>query len=172
MKSFIPNMYKKNIFDINYDKLKQSGINTLIFDLDNTIALLDEEEIPKEVFSLFEKLKKKFKLVIVSNNTKKRIEPFCKPFNTEFVSFALKPLSYGFIKIRKKLKNKKSEMAMIGDQLMTDVFGGNLYGIYTILVDPLGKKDLKITTFNRFLERKIIKKLSKKGVLERGKYYD
>ena len=60
---------------------------------------------------------------------------------------------------------------MIGDQLMTDVFGGNRFGCYTILVDPLGKKDLKITSLNRTLEKMVIKKLSKKGILERGKYY-
>ena len=66
---------------------------------------------------------------------------------------------------------KKEEMCMVGDQLMTDVFGGNRFGCYTILVDPLGKKDLKITSLNRTLENMIIKKLSKKGILERGKYY-
>ena len=55
---------------------------------------------------------------------------------------------------------------------MTDILGGNRFGIYTILVDPLGKKDLKITTFNRFLENRIIKKLSKRNILKRGKYYE
>ena len=54
---------------------------------------------------------------------------------------------------------------------MTDILGGNRFGIYTILVDPLGKKDLKITSLNRYLEKKKIKKLSKRNILERGKYY-
>lgn len=172
MKKYIPNMYKKNILDINYDLLKEKGIKCLIFDLDNTIALIDENEIPKKVLELFEKLKKSFKLVIVSNNTKKRIEPFCKPFETPFVSFALKPFTFGFSKIKKMFKFNKNEMCIIGDQLMTDILGGNKFGIYTVLVDPLGKKDLKITTLNRFLEKKKISKLTKMNILERGKYYE
>ena len=45
-------------------------------------------------------------------------------------------------------------MCMIGDQLITDILGANKFGIYTVLVDPLGEKDLKITTFNRFIEHK------------------
>ena len=55
---------------------------------------------------------------------------------------------------------------------MTDIFGGNRYKCFTILVDPLGKKDLKVTFVNRFIENRIINHLSKKGILERGKYYE
>ncbi|MGN1000341.1 MAG: YqeG family HAD IIIA-type phosphatase [Bacilli bacterium] len=171
MDNFIPNMYKKDILDIDYEKLKNLGIKCLIFDLDNTIALIDEKTIPSRVEELFKDIKKDFRLVIISNNTKKRISAFCEPFDTPFVSFAMKPLTCGFSKIKKKYGLKKEEMCMIGDQLMTDVLGGNIFGIYTILVDPLGKKDLKITSVNRFFENKIITKLAKMNILERGKYY-
>ena len=171
MDKYIPNMYKKSILDIDYDKLNDNGIKCLIFDLDNTIALIDENKIPNEVEQLFNKLSKKFTLVIISNNFKKRIIKFCEPFNAPFVSFAMKPLTFGFNKIKNKYTFEKKEMCMIGDQLMTDILGGNRFGIYTILVDPLGKKDLKITSLNRYLEKKKIKKLSKRNILERGKYY-
>ncbi len=171
MDNFIPNMYKKDILDIDYERLKNLGIKCLIFDLDNTIALIDEETIPTKVEELFKKIKKDFQLVIISNNTKKRISVFCEPFDTPFVSFAMKPLTFGFSKIKRKYGLEKEQMCMIGDQLMTDVLGGNIFGIYTILVDPLGKKDLKITSVNRFFENKIITKLAKMNILERGKYY-
>ena len=171
MDKYIPNMYKKSILDIDYDKLKSLGIKCLIFDLDNTIALIDEHKIPKNVEKLFKKLNEDFCVVIISNNYRKRISAFCEPFNTPFVSFAMKPLPFGFKKVKHKYNFEKSEMCMIGDQLMTDILGGNSFGIYTILVDPLGKKDLKITSINRMLENKKIKKLSKLNILERGKYY-
>lgn len=172
MNNYIPNMYKKNIIEIDYSKLKEIGITCLIYDLDNTLGLIDEKVIPDEIKNLLNDLKKDFEVVIISNNKKKRIEKFCKPLNTRFVSFALKPLPFGFMKIKKELNLEKKQMCMIGDQLMTDILGANKYGIHTILVDPLGKKDLKITTFNRYLENKIIKKLSEKNILERGKYYE
>ena len=38
MEKFIPDMYQKNIYDINYDLLKKKGIKCLLFDLDNTIV--------------------------------------------------------------------------------------------------------------------------------------
>jgi HAD superfamily phosphatase (TIGR01668 family) len=172
MNNYIPNMYKKSISDIDYSSLKQKGINTLLFDLDNTIALIDEKQLPESVKKLFSKLKDDFKLIIVSNNFKNRIEAFCKPFDTDYISFAMKPLPFCFKKISKKYNIKKESMCMKGDQLITDILGANRFGIYTVLVDPLGEKDLKITTFNRFIENKKMKKLTKLGILERGKYYD
>ena len=62
-------------------------------------------------------------------------------------------------------------MVMIGDQIVTDILSGNKFKIMTILVDPLGKKDLKITGLNRAIETKIIKYYNKRGLFERGKYY-
>lgn len=172
MDNYIPNMYKKTIVDIDYLKLKDMGISCLIFDLDNTIALIDEEKVSSQTKKLLDELKKDFTVVIASNNVKKRIKAFCEPFDVPYISFAMKPFPFGFSKIKRKYKLKKKNMCMIGDQLMTDILGGNSYGIFTILVDPLGQKDLKITTINRYLENQKIKKLSRLNILERGKYYD
>ena len=63
-------------------------------------------------------------------------------------------------------------MVMIGDQLVTDIASANKFRIKSILVDPLGKKDMKVTFFNRMYENMIIKRYMKKGVFERGKYYE
>ena len=163
MKKYIPSMYKKSIFDINYDKLKSIGIKCLIFDLDNTIALIDTKLIPEEVKTLFIKLKKDFNIVIISNNTKKRISMFCDPIDTTFVSFALKPLTFGFRKIKNKFNYKKEQMCMIGDQLMTDVLVAKRLGLYTILVEPIHlHSDENSTKFNRRLERFVVKQLKKR----------
>ena len=63
-------------------------------------------------------------------------------------------------------------MMMIGDQLVTDVLSGKLYGINTTLVEPLGKKDLKITGLNRMIENSIINKYEKKEIFKRGSFYE
>ena len=63
-------------------------------------------------------------------------------------------------------------MVIIGDQIVTDIFAGNRFRIKTILVDPLGDKDLKITMLSRKLENYVINKYSKRGYFERGKYYE
>ncbi len=172
MHIYVPNMYKQDIFKINYKKLKQKGIKYLIFDLDNTIALIDERKTPKKTKTLFDQLKKDFTVLIISNNTKKRVQEYSDQLEVDFISMAMKPFPKGFIQIKRKYKCEKKEMCMIGDQLMTDILSGNAYHIFTILVDPLGKKDLKITAINRWMERKVLVRLKKKNLFEKGSYYD
>ena len=171
MAKYIPDIYQRTITDIDYGRLKELGIKCLIFDLDNTIALIDENSISTSTKKLFEKLRKDFVITIVSNNFEKRISSICNPINTPYVSFAMKPFGFGFKKIQRDFNLKKEEMCIIGDQLMTDILGGNRFGIYTVLVDPMAQKDLKVTSINRRIEREKIKKLTKMKILERGKYY-
>lgn len=172
MAYFKPDIYQKTIFDINYEKLKAEGIKCLVFDLDNTLGLIDEKKCPKEAKKLLKKLKKNFYIYISSNNTRKRIEPYVEDLEIEGESFSLKPLPKGLIRIRKRCKVKREEIAMIGDQIVTDIFSGKLYGVKTILVDPLGVKDLKITGLNRKIEGLIVKRYEKKDIFKKGSYYE
>lgn len=168
---FRPKMYKKNIFEIDYNKLKQIGITCLVFDLDNTLGLIENKRCPRNTKKLIKELQKDFLVLISSNNTKDRIEPYLKDLGVGGVAFSLKPLTRGLRKIKKNYNLKKKEMCMIGDQIVTDVLSGNKFKIYTVLVDPLGEKDLKITGLNRKIEAKIVARYEKKGLFERGKYY-
>ncbi len=166
-----PTIYQKSIYDISYEKLKKKKIRALIFDLDNTVARIDQDHCPEKSKALISKLKKDFDVFLLSNNTKRRVEPYRNECEVEAVCNALKPSSRGLKKIMKK-GYSKNEMILIGDQLVTDILAGKLFSIPTILVDPLGEKDLKITKLNRFIEKKILKKYKKKNILERGKYYE
>lgn len=167
MKFYIPKMYQKNIFSINYDYLKEKGIKYLIFDLDNTLGLIDEEICNEKTKDFINKLSIDFKIIIASNNNFKRVNTFAKDLNTSIISFALKPSGKVYRHMKKQYTKNMNEVCIIGDQITTDIITGNRFGIYTILVDPLGKKDLKITSFNRYLEEKFMKKIN----LKRGEYY-
>lgn len=164
-------MYKKNIFEIDYKKLKKDGIKCLIFDLDNTLGLIEHEKCPEETRKLIKKLEKDFLIFISSNNTQQRVDPYLEDLGIKGVAWSLKPSTRSLRKIRKNEKLKKDEMVMIGDQIVTDILAGKRYKIKTILVDPLGKKDLKITGLNRLIENKIVKYYEKRDLFERGKYY-
>lgn len=167
-----PSMYKKNIKEINYSKLKEQGIKCLLFDLDNTIVNYYNPIVDKETINFFKDLKKDFIIYIFSNSPKKRVLKINKYLNLNVVSFALKPLSFNFKKVIKKHNLKNDEVVIIGDQLMTDIKGGNTAKIMTILVDPIEEKELTITKFNRILEKYQLNKLSKSNQLKRGKYYE
>ena len=168
---FKPNIYKKNIFEIDYSKLKKEGIKCLVYDLDNTLGLISHKNCPDETKELLNKLREDFIVVISSNNTRSRLKPYLEELNIDGVSWSMKPSIRSLIVIKNKFKLKKKEMCIIGDQIVTDILAGNRYRIKTILVDPLGEKDLKITGLNRKIEAKIVKRYEKRGLFERGKYY-
>ncbi|MBR2678679.1 MAG: YqeG family HAD IIIA-type phosphatase [Bacilli bacterium] len=169
---FKPKIYQKNIFDINYKELKTEGIKCLIFDLDNTLGLISHKNCPDDTKELINKLKKDFIVIIISNNTRKRLKPYLEELGIDGVAWSMKPSIKGLIRVKAKYKLKKKEMCIIGDQIVTDVLAGNRYHIKTILVDPLGEKDLKITGLNRKIESRIVKHYEKRGIFERGKYYE
>lgn len=173
MDNFVPDMYQKSVFTINYNKLKSNGIKCLLFDLDNTLVPPSINEPTDKVKELFIELKDMgFKIIIVSNSGKKRLAPFKEQLHVDCSASSMKPSKKKFIKIMNLLNYNISEIAMIGDQFMTDILGGNRVGIFTILVNPISKKDFYFTVPNRKLESFIVKKLSKKGLFTRGVYYE
>ena len=103
MDKYIPKMYKKDIFDVNYDKLRKNKIKCLMFDLDNTLLGVHNNTPTKKTCALIRKLKDSFKVFVVSNNSrKKRLSEVSSNLDIECVGFAMKPFSKGF----KKIKNK------------------------------------------------------------------
>lgn len=170
MKRFIPNIYKKSIFEINYKKLKEQNIKVLLFDFDNTIIEKGNKIVNKKTITLFNKLKKDFLIYVVSNslNTKK-LNIVCKKLEIPFIGNSRKPLKKGYKKLKfKGIKN--NQIAMIGDQLITDIWGANRMGYISILIDPMTNNELIWTKLTRVLEKLVFKINNKK--IERGNYYD
>ncbi len=172
LKRFIPDVYQENIFTINYKKLKKTGIKCLLFDLDNTISPAKEVVLYEETKKLFNKLKKDFKIILFSNNFPKRVSLFGDYYDVDIACLSLKPFSYKYKYILRKYNLNKNEVAAIGDQLLTDIQGGNKIGITTILVNPMTEIDETETWLNRQIEKKIFKKFEEKNILIKGKYYD
>jgi HAD superfamily (subfamily IIIA) phosphatase, TIGR01668 len=173
MNKYIPNMYQKDIYNINYKLLKEKNIKCLLFDLDNTIVPGHVKKAEQKTKDLFMKLKKEgFRVFIFSNSPSHRLKPFKDFLEVEVNALSLKPLQFSFKKIINKTGLKKEEIAIIGDQLLTDIIGGNKAGIFTILIDPITVKDQFVTKFNRKKENKILDELKKEGLFLKGRYYE
>lgn len=174
MDRFMPDVYQKSIFTINYDKLKKEGIKCLLFDLDNTIAPVHCSEVDEKVKQLMERLDEiGFKLIIFSNSKKPRIKPFKDALNIDASASSKKPLKMKYKKVMQLYHFKDTEIACIGDQILTDVLGANRMGFVSILVNPVSTIDLLGTRIiNRPIERKILKYFAKKGIFTKGNYYD
>ena len=165
---FEPNFYFENIYKVDYKKLKKNNIKNLLIDLDNTIVKPDSKKFTKKEINHLKKLQKDFLVIIFSNSPKKRVSNFTKNTNINYNYTSLKPSHIGFNKVFKKYNLKKEETAIIGDQILTDVLGGNTYNITTVLLKPLVTKDFIITKPNRFIENIIFKKLEKKDIFKRS----
>ena len=166
LKNFLPSEYVKSIFHINPEKLKEQGIKGIITDLDNTLVEWDRPSATPELIEWFEQMKKhNIKIMIVSNNNEKRVKAFCDPLEISFIHKARKPLGSAFRQSIKAMGIKREEAVFIGDQLLTDVLGGNRAGIYTILVVPVTQSDGFFTRFNRAVERRIMATFKRKGLI-------
>jgi len=167
LKHFLPNQHVKSILDIHPKDLQEKGIKGIITDLDNTLVEWDRPNATPRVIKWFEEMKKnQIKVTIVSNNNEKRVKSFSDPLDIAFIFRAKKPLSLAFHRAAKQMNIKKEETVVIGDQLLTDVLGGNRGGFHTILVVPVAQTDGIATKFNRMVERKILNWFRKKGMLQ------
>lgn len=167
LKLFLPSEHVKSIFDITPQVLIDQGIKGIITDLDNTLVEWDRPSATPKLIEWFEEMKKHGILVtIVSNNNEKRVKSFSDPLKIPFIFQARKPMGRAFRRAIKEMNIQKEETVVIGDQLLTDVFGGNRNGFHTILVVPVAQSDGFFTKFNRKVERRILSVLRKKGMLD------
>lgn len=172
MDLLIPDIYQKSIYSINYKKLKKNGIKCLLFDLDNTLVTYKETVPDSKLKELFAHLEEYFKVIIISNSNKKRLTPFKEKLNVDVAFSSKKPLKKKYKKILEIYKFNDSEIACIGDQLLTDILGANRMGFTSILVNRIASQEVITTRINRFFEKFFLKKLAKKNILVMGEYYD
>lgn len=158
-----PREYVDNVRKISIDLLKKNNIKGLILDVDNT--LIDfSKNMPDGTKEWINKVKEQgIKCCILSNSNKlEKVSNVAKELDIPFIYFAKKPLKFGFNKAKKMLNLQSTEIAVVGDQIMTDVIGANRSKMFSILVKPIEEKDYLITKIKRPLENIIIRRYLKK----------
>lgn len=153
-----PDVKLDKITDITYEMLKKRGIGALILDVDNTMSTHHGMKLCDGLLEWISDMRLHgIKLLILSNSTKKRVEPFAKKIGLDYISLGLKPLFTGYVRSLKRLNAKRKYTAIVGDQIFTDVLGGNLCGITTILLTPIKPETSLRFRFKRKLERIVFK---------------
>ncbi|WP_257346117.1 YqeG family HAD IIIA-type phosphatase [Pseudalkalibacillus decolorationis] len=166
IKRFLPNEHVPSIFDIDANVLLEKGIKGIITDLDNTLVEWDRPEATPELIKWFAMLKEKgLHVTIVSNNNEHRVRSFSYPLNIPFIYRARKPMTKAFKRAAKNMELQHNQVVVIGDQIFTDVLGGNRLGLYTILVVPVAKSDGMATKLNRYMERHLLEWMKRKGLI-------
>ncbi|MDD4036687.1 MAG: YqeG family HAD IIIA-type phosphatase [Bacilli bacterium] len=138
MKLLEPDIYIDKITNLKVDFLKEQGIKGLLIDIDSTVMGRNYELIDNIKGWIKEMKKNNIKVFFVSNTHNKRKKKIMRQkLNSEVIIRAYKPLSRGFKEAMQKLNLTNKEVAVIGDQLFTDILGGNILGCYTVMVSPL-----------------------------------
>lgn len=173
MKKFLPNKYFNSIYDIDFNKLKAAGIKVVASDLDNTLVPHYEKVPDQKVYDLVNKIKQfGLEFVILSNNKEERVKGFADALGVDYYFGSKKPLKKNFLKIFKKYNVSANQVCLIGDQIMTDVWGANRLGVISIYVEPLAQKDIFYTKINRIFERRVKANLTKKNLFKDGEFYE
>lgn len=162
-----PHLYYSSIYTIDLDNIKSLEIKGLIIDLDNTILPHQHLIVSEEIKSWFKNLiERGFKVCVISNNSVNKVKKIAAKLQVPFIFNAVKPLPWSFRKATKILSLDKKYIAIVGDQMFTDILGGNWFGIFTILVKPMNPYEHWWTRKLRRLQKKLLNRFISKGELK------
>ncbi|GAB6274677.1 MAG: YqeG family HAD IIIA-type phosphatase [Peptococcaceae bacterium] len=165
---FYPRLFVSSLPELDLKHLLRLGIKGILLDLDNTIIPRCTESCSPEIIDWLNKLRGcGFKLCIISNNKSARVKMLAGELEVPAVHYAFKPFKRAFCQALSLLKTAPEETAVIGDQIFTDILGGNRLGLFTILVVPLNGKEHWLTQLiNRRLEKALMAYWQKKQLTQ------
>lgn len=163
MQLLYPHQHLESIFELDVAALRSRGIRGLIADMDNTLVPWSDRAVYPRLAAWLAELKDQgFRLCIVSNNTPERGGRLARDLDIPAIWYAIKPRRRAFRRALQIMDLQAPEAAVIGDQIFTDVLGGNRLGLHTILVTPLSDREFVWTRLMRRLERIVLNHLRRR----------
>lgn len=157
---FKPKHILNSVTDITPAFLKENDIKALLLDVDNTLSVAHANKTLREGVPewLSDMRENDIPMLILSNAKKKRAQRFADSVGLDVVGLAAKPLPFGYFRAVKKLKLKRKNVAIVGDQIFTDVMGGSLAGVKTVLVTDITPEDKTFFKIKRYFEQIMLKR--------------
>lgn len=163
IEKYRPRARMHSIYDITPDYLRERGIEGLVLDIDNTLTTYGCRAPEPHTTAWIETMRQAgIKLCILSNGGRERVSQYNESLRLPFRFRAMKPRRGGFAWAAEQMELPPARIAVIGDQLFTDVAGGNAAGMYTILTDPFAEDEMWLVRLKRILERPILRRLEGK----------
>jgi HAD superfamily phosphatase (TIGR01668 family) len=161
---FHPRLIVDKFQDIKLNILAENGIKGIILDIDNTLVPQHMKEADENAVKWIEMVKSSgFKVCIVSNATKKRVIKFNEKLKLYAIHRAFKPGSGAFLKAARLMNLPPDRIAVVGDQIFTDIYGGNRVNMYTILVKPIHENEPFFVRLKRYPEKLVLKNYRKRS---------
>ncbi len=143
----------RSVCDITPSLLQDLGVKGLLLDIDNTLTTHDNPVPAPGVEAWVARMRDAgIAMCLVSNNHSPRVEPFARRLGLDFVCEGKKPLSKGYREALRRMALSKKEVAVVGDQIFTDVLGANLFHVPCIFVFPMEMERTRFFKLKRKLE--------------------
>lgn len=156
-KRFYPDEYVESSYVIEYGKFFEQGYRGVIFDIDNTLVPHGAPSDERSRALLKSLMDMGYKIMLLSNNKKARVDMFNESIGAFQIHKAGKPLQKGYLRAMEEMGTDKDTTLFVGDQLFTDVWGAKKAGIHTILVKPIDKKEEIQIVIKRVFEKIVLK---------------
>ncbi len=164
MRILTPDIYLEHVSMVTPKLLEKRGIKALILDVDNTLTRHNSQELSKEVEDWISLMKANgIKLMIASNNNAPRVAPFAQKIGIEAIPNSMKPFPVGYRKAQEKMGLPAQQIAVVGDQVYTDIVGANCCGMLSIMVKYFQPESYFFFKIKRFFERPVIRRYEKRG---------
>lgn len=156
-----PTYFACKVTDINFGFLESEGIKGIILDVDDTLVARKVSTPDLSVKNWINNLKAKgIKVILLSNNMKKRVKPFAGKIGVPFIYWGMKPLTKGLKKAINEISCEKSNVLVIGDQIFTDILAANIFKVRSLLVEPITENNTLLFKTKRFFEKFIKQKIA------------
>ena len=174
LSNLMPDEVAGELTDIEVKRLTRLGYKALLLDLDNTLTLWRSRQVSEPVRQWARKASEAgLQLCLVSNaQNPDRVEAVARELGCEFIARAKKPMRRGFSRACMRLGVEPGEAVAVGDQLLTDVWGGNRAGLHTVLLRPIDRKrEFVGTKFDRLVERLVLRLELKLGLVSQDDWF-
>jgi HAD superfamily phosphatase (TIGR01668 family) len=154
MKLLTPDLIAQQLADIDLQHWYAKGIRCILVDLDNTISPWNELRVTEDAERFIKDAREKdITIALFTNAPEERSREAAWHVGVAYFASAKKPFQPAYRKALAELHYKNTEVMAVGDQLFTDILGGNLAGFTTVLVPPLSEREFTGTKILRFMER-------------------
>jgi hypothetical protein len=154
-----PDAHFASLVEVDAGRLWERGLRGIVLDLDNTCCAYHQPELAAGVAEWVRGAHGLgFRIVMLSNNFSERVAAVGVQLGVPTVPNALKPLPFGFLRALRMLGTPRGNTVVIGDQVFTDMLGGKLLGLRTVLTEPIVAHDFPLTRVLRFMERLVYKR--------------
>ncbi len=163
MGCFMPQRRFLKFSDVTPAVLAEDGVRAMVLDIDNTLEPYENPDPTEPVMAWFRELTALgIRFAFVSNNDRARVERFNRELGFPFYFKAKKPFPKNVRRAIIAMGVRPDEVALMGDQVFTDVWAAHAAGVRAYLVPPIKDKRDLLTRFKRLLERPILRRFERK----------